>query len=153
MKGNDINYYAAYVISVIMILILAALVVLILYAMFSVRRLFSAIKNFCMWFLTVLRDFIYPEEMDDEHIAGLYSEEAEKERVSALLAESKELEKNFSLADYIKNHEIVLSTFRDLECPKCKKALYDGDKVIVIECESEHTYHSKCMDEILKNNL
>ena len=50
----------------------------------------------------------------------------------------------------MKRKKTKLNSFRDLECPKCKLALEDGDDVIEIECSYGHVYHSNCLYEYLK---
>ena len=43
----------------------------------------------------------------------------------------------------------ILSTFKELTCPKCGIELEDGDNVTVSQCNALHTYHRTCIEEIL----
>jgi hypothetical protein len=80
-------------IAIVMIIFDLILVLLLIYAIFRARHLCSAIKNFGVFFINFVKDYIYPEDVRDEHIKGLYSEEAEKIRMTGLLNESKEAQK------------------------------------------------------------
>ena len=89
-KDNVLNFYIAVGIAVFMCLLFLAIALVLLYALCTLSSFISAVKNFCLSFVNFVKDYIYPEEVQDEHIAGLYSEEAEKIRMTALLEESKE---------------------------------------------------------------
>jgi len=79
-KDNATNFYIACVISLIVSIILVLLALIILYALYSARHFVTASKNLCLFLANFLRDYIYPEEVQDDHIKGLYCEEAENIR-------------------------------------------------------------------------
>ena len=81
-KGNEVNFYVAVCIAIIMALFLLLDVLVIIYAMISARHFCSAIKNFSLIFVNFIKDYIYPEEVQDDVIAGLYNEDAEKIRMT-----------------------------------------------------------------------
>jgi len=57
-------------------------VLVIIYALMSARHFCSAIKNFSLFFVNFIKEYIYPEEVQDDIIAGLYNEDAEKIRMT-----------------------------------------------------------------------
>ena len=89
-KNNVTNFYIAVGIGVAMCLLFLFIALVILYALCTLSSFFSAVKNFCVFFVNFIKELIYPEDVQDEHICGLYSEEAEKIRMTALLESSKE---------------------------------------------------------------
>jgi len=89
-KNNRINFYIAVSIAAMMVVILLSVVLIIIYACATVRAPGAALRNFGVIFVNVIKNYIYPEEVQDDHIVGLYSEEAEKIRMTGLMEESKE---------------------------------------------------------------
>ena len=89
-KNNEMNFYIAFGIAIFIGIVALALVILIIFAICSVRNMCSAIRNFGVFFVNFLKNYIYPEEVQDEHIAGLYSEEDTEARLYSLQEESKE---------------------------------------------------------------
>jgi len=67
-KENATNFYIACVISLIVSIILVLLALIILYALYSARHFVKASKNFCLFFANFLKNYIYPEEVQDDHI-------------------------------------------------------------------------------------
>ena len=76
------NFYVAVCIAIVMSLFMLIDVLLIIYAILSARHAFTAIKNFSIIFVNFIKEYIYPEEVQDDVIAGLYCEEAEKIRMT-----------------------------------------------------------------------
>ena len=47
--------------------------------------------------------------------------------------------------NYIESRQSKLSTFLTLHCIYCEVELEDGERVVKLECNSEHVYHVECL--------
>jgi len=66
--GDEVNFYLAVIIAIFMSLTGLLILIVLIYALFSVKKICSAARGFGVILINAIKDYIYPEEVQDDII-------------------------------------------------------------------------------------